>query len=78
MNESQMIVSAIYLIKLPILITSVMVAAGVRVRQGQIRWAALVASALVILYLLILFRAMTPPDFHIFWRAGRAGWSPLD
>ena len=78
MNESQMIVSAIYLIKLPILITSVMVAAGVRVRQGQIRWAALVASALVILYLLILFRAMTPPDFHIFWRAGRDVWERID
>jgi hypothetical protein len=78
MNASQMIVLAIYLSKIPILVTSVLVAAGVRVSQRQIRWAALVAGAVLSIYLLILFRAMTPPDFHIFWRAGRDVWNGID
>jgi hypothetical protein len=78
MNESEIIVLTIDVLKLPILITAVLIAAGVRIAERQVRWAALLAVGLVGIYLLILFRAMIPPDFHIFWRAGRDVWGGID
>jgi hypothetical protein len=74
----QVIPVVFYLLKLPILITSIALSTGLRFKAVHVRWACFVTGSLLFIYVLVLFRAMIPPDFHIFWRAGRDVWAGID
>jgi hypothetical protein len=65
-------------IKAVVLLTSVALLLRLPVKPVLVRWAAFFAALLLLFYLMILFQAMTPPDYHIFWRAGRDIWSGVD
>jgi hypothetical protein len=78
MNGTQVYLLSTHLIKLAVVSVSVALAAGFRIRAGLVRWASFAAALLLLFYLMILFKAMIPPDYHIFWRAGRDIWSGLD
>ena len=78
MNSPQVFLLISHIIKLTVVSTSVAIAAGFRIKAVQIRWVSFATTLLLLFYLMILFGAMIPPDYHIFWRAGRDVWSGVD
>jgi hypothetical protein len=78
MNGPQVFLLITHLVKLAVVSTSVAVVAGLRIKAVQIRWVSFAAALLLLFYVMILFKAMIPPDYHIFWRAGRDVWRGID
>jgi hypothetical protein len=78
MRSEDIVITVTYVIKIVVLSTAITLALRGRLSDFALRWMTAAAVCLLCLYFLILFGAMIPPDYHIFWRAGRDVWAGID
>ena len=76
-NTIQMTILSL-LVKCSVILIAVTVPLRIAANSCTLRWMYASASALVMLHVYIILRTELPPDYHIFWRAGRDIWESLD